>query len=71
MINKPCDYDSDVTGILPVIKVWHAVTGVLGYFWDAGEVFDLIIVLASLAALISGKYPNLNMARIFRWVAAP
>jgi hypothetical protein len=42
------------------------VAGVLGYFWDAGEVFDFVIVVASLAALISGKYPNLNMARIFR-----
>jgi len=47
------------------------VSGVLGYFWDAGEVFDFVIVVASLVALISGKYPNLNMARIFRYASLP
>lgn len=40
--------------------------GLLGYFWNAGGTFDFVIVVASLAALISGRFPNLNMARIFR-----
>lgn len=44
--------------------LWAA--GVLGYFFDAGEIFDLAVVVASLVALITGKFPNLNMARIFR-----
>lgn len=43
--------------------------GVLGYFWNAGEVFDFAVILASLAGLVSGKFPNLNMARIFRRAA--
>ena len=47
------------------------LAGLLGYFWNAGETFDFVIVVASLAALISGKYPNLNMARVFRSALFP
>ena len=46
------------------------LAGLLGYFWNAGETFDFVIVVASLAALISGKYPNLNMARVFRYLSS-
>lgn len=47
------------------------LAGMLGYFWNAGETFDFVIVIASLAALTSGKFPNLNMARVFRQTSPP